>query len=574
MLRVRHVEIENYRSIKELSFDPLGLCALVGPNNAGKSNILSALDLLLGSRYPTEASLTEEDYYRRDTRNKPRISATFDYQDEGGYPCELRIEFGPEASGGELKHRYWGEGESARYVYKALRQRFSLIRLDVNRSVRQHQPTNRWTLLGRLLLEINAELRRDAARMAEFEESMRHLREEVLGSVPGFQTLVEVVREESARQLQRSVDEVSVEFSLHDPWNFYRTLQLVVREAGMTFRAEQMGMGLQSSLTIALLRAYAKIACLDRAVIAIEEPELFLHPLAERQFYALMRELAYPDAGTPLQIIYTTHSDQMIDLEHFEEICVVRKEVVGGEWATTVTMATFDALIAQLEAAGVPSVTRESIQARLASTFDRSRADGVFASVVILVEGQAEQLSLAIYAQAAGFDLDAQNVAVVNAGGKTGMPTLYRIFTALRIPTYVIFDADRTTRDKAEINDHIFAMLGAELERFPDTMIAETFTVWEEDYEVALRADVADYEDLEAAARERYGGAGKGVIARHCATELAARREIPALLETMLHHVRALIPETPPFTVETVLGTEPGENEPPPDTSEYGEIPF
>jgi putative ATP-dependent endonuclease of OLD family len=571
MLRISRVEIENYRSIKELMFEPLGLCALVGPNNAGKSNILSALDLLLGPRYPTEASLTEDDFYRRDAANKPRISATFDYVDEGGFPCEMRIEFGPEAVGGDLKLRYWGEGETARYVYKALRERFSLIRLDVNRSVRQHQPTNRWTLLGRLLLEINAELQRDTARMAEFEETMAYLRANVLESVPGFSTLVEVVREESARQLQRTVDEVSVEFSLHDPWNFYRTLQLVVREAGMTFRAEQMGMGLQSSLTIALLRAYAKIARHDRAVIAIEEPELFLHPLSERQFYALMRELAYPDHRSPLQIIYTTHSDQMIDLEHFDEICVVRKEAVASEWATTVTTTSFDSLIKRLETAGVPDVTRDSIQARLASTFDRSRSDGVFASVVILVEGQAEQMSLPIYAQAAGFDLDAHNVAVVNAGGKTGIPTLYRIFTGLKIPTYVVFDADRTTGDQAEMNDHIFTMLGVDEKQFPDTTIAATHTVWEEDYEATLRLEVADYEDLEQAARERYGGAGKGVIARHCATKLAARGDIPGSLETILEHIRGLVPAAPAVAVEAV----PGNDEPPgPDVTQEEDIPF
>lgn len=546
VIRLSHVEIENYRSIKELEFDPAQLCALIGPNNAGKSNILSALEFLLGATYPIEARLTEDDYYRRDYDNKTRISATFAYPDEGGYQAEMRIEFGlPTPGAEEMKLRYWGEGEHGRYASRELRERFGMIRLDVNRSLRQHQPTNRWTLLGRLLLEINAELRRDPERMGEFADAMQELRDNVLASVPGFETLVEVVREESARQLQRTVDDVRVEFSLHDPWNFYRTLQIVVREAGMTFRADQMGMGLQSSLTIALLRAYARIARRDRAIIAIEEPELFLHPLAQRQFYVLMRELAYPQEATPLQILYTTHSGQLIDVEHFNEICVVRKES-GGEYpATTATSTGFEELIEQLAEAGIQAATRDSVQARLASTFDRSRADGVFADVVVLVEGPSEEMSLPVYAKAMGFDLDAHNVAVVAAGGKTGIPTLYRIFTGLKIPTYVVWDGDRTSGAHGDTNEHISAMLGADLERFPDTTVTERFTVWADDFEVALRGEVAEYERLEETGHAMYGGGGKGVIARHCAGEICRQQAVPDVVRTLLEQLQALVPAPP-----------------------------
>lgn len=545
LIRLVHVEIENFRSIRELELDASWLCGLIGPNNAGKSNILAALEFLLGQSYPIEARLTEDDYYRRDPDLKPRIAAEFEYTDEAGFDSDMRFEFGPVAGQQELKLRYWGEGQLGMFPRKELRERFSLIRLDVNRSLRQHQPTNRWTLLGRLLLEINAALRRDAERMQEFEETMQQLRDNVLASVPEFQTLVDVVREESARQLQRTVEEVAVEFSLHDPWNFYRTLQLVVHEAGMTFRAEQMGMGLQSSLTIALLRAYARIAREDRAVIAIEEPELFLHPLAQRQFYALMRELAYPDVGTPLQIFYTTHSGQLVDLEHFDELCLIRKEVSAEGWSTTSTSIGFDAIVAQLVDAGFPDVTQESIRARMASTFDRSRADGVFASVVVLVEGPAEQMSLPVYAEAYGFDLDADNVAVVSAGGKTGIPTLYRIFRGLGIPTYVVWDGDRTRREHGDMNLHIASMLGADLEEFPETTIRPTFAVWTDDFEAELRDEVDDYAELEQEAREMYGTGGKGVVARYCARTIAERGAPPESVRVVLDHVRALVPALP-----------------------------
>jgi AAA15 family ATPase/GTPase len=39
-MRIKQIEIENYRSIRHLKCDVPQICALVGPNNAGKSNIL------------------------------------------------------------------------------------------------------------------------------------------------------------------------------------------------------------------------------------------------------------------------------------------------------------------------------------------------------------------------------------------------------------------------------------------------------------------------------------------------------------------------------------------------------
>ena len=151
-----------------------------------------------------------------------------------------------------------------------------------------------------------------------------------------------MLREESARQLHRSLEDVSVELSLNDPWNFYRTLQLVVHECRMTMRADQMGMGLQSSLAIALLRAYARIARHSRAV---------------------------------------------------------------GDWTTTVSQASFDPLVQELRATDAPDANEESVGARLRLTFDRSRTEGVFAAAVVVVEGASEELSLPVYSAHLGYDL-------------------------------------------------------------------------------------------------------------------------------------------------------------------------
>jgi putative ATP-dependent endonuclease of OLD family len=50
-----------------MDFQPGMLCALVGENNAGKSNILRALNLILGETWPSERMFSEEDFYNHDT---------------------------------------------------------------------------------------------------------------------------------------------------------------------------------------------------------------------------------------------------------------------------------------------------------------------------------------------------------------------------------------------------------------------------------------------------------------------------------------------------------------------------
>ena len=92
-MKLNKVTIDYYRSIEHIDLQfPAGKpVVLFGPNNAGKSNILSAIDRLLGERYPTYIEMLDSDYYMRDKDAHPTsvISATFSepyYYDRNGRP--------------------------------------------------------------------------------------------------------------------------------------------------------------------------------------------------------------------------------------------------------------------------------------------------------------------------------------------------------------------------------------------------------------------------------------------------------------------------------------------------------
>lgn len=72
---IQSLTIKNYRSIKELNLEPKNLCALIGPNSSGKTNILKALDLVIGEGWTTKAKeavaiIFDQFHFKTDTNNE------------------------------------------------------------------------------------------------------------------------------------------------------------------------------------------------------------------------------------------------------------------------------------------------------------------------------------------------------------------------------------------------------------------------------------------------------------------------------------------------------------------------
>ncbi len=77
-MRIKRLFIKNFRSIEKLNIELPQICALVGPNNAGKSNILIAIYKVLGRDWVSVNSFDENDVYLRDAERDIEISLSFD----------------------------------------------------------------------------------------------------------------------------------------------------------------------------------------------------------------------------------------------------------------------------------------------------------------------------------------------------------------------------------------------------------------------------------------------------------------------------------------------------------------
>jgi len=536
-MKITRIKIENYRSIKSLEFKPKRLCALIGENNVGKSNILSALNFVLGPAYPTERGITLDDFYMRDPNRRINIEIDLEI-DESDFTQEITLIFGwdEEARSGPRYSLRKIIDSFPYYINDEERQQYSLVHLRADRKISEFMPSNRWTLLGRLLLDINEEFKADRERVNRFETDMKRIRDDILFDVEGFKDLIQMVKEESATQLNKSPDDFEVDFQLYDPWHFYRTLQIIVKETikqgtdKMGFQASQMGMGLQSSLTIALLRAYARIKKANKAVIAIEEPEIFLHPQAQRHFYNLLREIAYPSNGKGVQVIYCTHSPLLIDVEYFDEICLVRKEMdFEGEYTTAVCQLNIKDFIDDLKVRWNINATELSLRERYRNAFNPKRNEGFFAKKVVLVEGETEEYSLPIYAKALGYDFDSNGISIIPVGGKNELDRLFRVFNELKIPTYIIFDGDKGKDEDGnskEQTKRLLEMFDEPIIDYPNTSVTSKYTVFRVNYETTLREEIPLYSELEKEARKILGlksDEGKGMCARLVARKIVEK---------------------------------------------------
>ncbi|MGQ9847685.1 MAG: ATP-dependent nuclease [Bacteroidales bacterium] len=543
-MKITRVKIENYRSIKSLEFRPKELCAIVGENNVGKSNIFSALNFILGPTFPTEKGLGYDDFYLRDYERKIKIEVDLELF-ESASPENITLSFswdddargGPRYSLRKFSNGYPSdindEERQKSYINDEERQKYAIVHLGADRKISDYMPSNRWTLLGRLLLDINEEFKSDSSRVANFEAEMKKIRDNLLFNMEGFRELVEIVKDVSASQLGKSPEDFEVDFQLYDPWHFYRTLQIIVKEVikqgkdKMSFQASQMGMGLQSSLTIALLRAYAKIKKSNKAVIAIEEPEIFLHPQAQRHFYNLLRDIAYPSREESIQVIYCTHSPLFVDVEYFDEVCLVRKDIdKEGEITTTVTQLNIQSFIEDLKVRLNKDATEESIRERFRNAFTPRRNEGFFAKKVVIVEGETEEYALPIYANALGYSFDSNGVSIISAGGKNELDRLFRVFNEFAIPSYIIFDGDKgkdTDGNSGELTKRLLEMFNENADSYPDTDVKDRYAVFEVDFETTLKEEQTLYTTFETDAKRELGlkdDEGKGIRARLVARKL------------------------------------------------------
>ncbi len=252
----------------------------------------------------------------------------------------------------------------------------------------------------------------------------------------------------------------------------------------------------------------ATTSTIPNLVIAIEEPELYQHPNRQRHLANVFTQLTEAGIGgvERVQIIYSTHSPLFVGIEKFDNIRIFRKIGLrqGEPKETKTKFSTISQIASRLDeyvhGTSTGKFTADSLKAHLKNIMNPTVNEGFFSNVLVLVEGESDQYAILEVALQTGKNLEKEGISVIPVRGKTNMPSLFLIFTSLGIPTYIVFDCDKSLGNDAhaDINKLLFKMCNCPEEEFPKTNVTEKEAHFEENLENIFREELGEetYKEL------------------------------------------------------------------------------
>jgi len=328
------------------------------------------------------------------------------------------------------------------------------------------------------------------------------------------------------------------------------TFEVAVLDGKTETAVERQGHGFQRTLLISALQLLAQSgAASTEGVIclAIEEPELFQHPIQIQTFAKVLRALA-EDAGKRIQVAFATHSPYFVEARHFDQVRRLTR-TSGENPVVTVHYTTVDDVKAKL--AGV--LDGDKVARQLDAFVTNELSVALFANRALLVEGTTESSVLYGIGDRNSYgSLEAMGIAIVPVGGKNSIPLAHAILTSVGIPVFALFDADAGFEVRAKENGKAPEKIEGERKNHADVnrLMLKYFHLPEEDFpSAAVHEEVAIFSDhLEAFLSEEWpewdaackaveANAGiklsKNQIAYRIAT-LKAEGTVPAMLEQIL----------------------------------------
>lgn len=528
--------ISNYRSIKELSvsFDK-GKNIIVGKNNAGKSNIIKAIDLILGESSPTwhkSENITANDFFNGDTSNPIYIfcELTRDFDEslnyEEIYKCygfkyqAYIIEWIKNEKGKSVPKKEPilhsldqssfdnfissldaimnigedDEGIDNQYVNPKLKHQgtfeavfedkfcfafgFRAFKLGNGKFHKEIRFFFREDVNSDWIMAFSAPVRNELLQSAiihSFRDPANELRinqwswfgkllkEYIDADDPDLISAFEMLKTASNgvfKNLQAEINNpkvkvafpdtsISFQFNPDTKIDIYKSALIYVND-GFNSLLQDKGSGIQSAVIIGLYNYYTNnIAHTSSSLLAVEEPEIYLHPQARRVISHRIDDFLQ---GNKNQVIITTHSTEFITSAHENlNIISVRKEPQIGSKATNTKFET--------------SKEKQML-------VKSQNAEMFFADKVILVEGGDKYIVEAVAHYLGKYLnpdlgenwLNEQNISVIAVGGKGEFSKYVRKLNDLNIPVFVLADFDFFLRGLTGF----FSDLGYKKEVFDD----------------------------------------------------------------------------------------------------------
>lgn len=466
MQSISKVSIQNFKScksLKELEFE--AFTPLVGYNNAGKSNLLSAIQWVL-----KKSSLPESAFF--DPTQPVVVEAWIGGIDSGvleSVDKAHRPKIEPYVKDGVLRIRREQATPSAGATEIKLRVR------DPNKA---EQDATAWDKNPTGIDNAIAALFPEPIFIGAMEDAGKDIGKYETGSTIGklIARLMAIVKDSKGDEIAKRLDEVrklleaegaerapelkafdekansivaeffpGVEVRVHVPApelaTIFKAGTIKVYERHGAGPADTngrdvstLGHGAQRAIQMALVRQLAEAGEATkggRTLLLVDEPELYMHPQAVAKVRTALRKLA---AG-PYQVIFTTHSPLMIGREDLGAVLVLCKPDGNG----TSQRVRLAKAIAMLE---------DEAAAQLDELFSVEGAGQVlFSDKVVLAEGKTEGELVPDLFQAVYDVLPAdRRIGFVAMDGSGNTAKCLKVLSHMGIPARAVVDLDYAFR--------------------------------------------------------------------------------------------------------------------------------
>jgi len=514
-MRISKVEIHNWRSIRDVVITFEDLIVLIGQNNHGKSNILSALLFFFG-----EISLDSLDFHATSDELFVEIEfADLDESDAKTFKKYLTISNGMKVrkkatkESGASHHGYieipeeeWLQEDNissftkretaeqlplASYLPDAGRITKEIFKDAQEQYIKEHKNELSFNyqletgpflgaknvakgIFGHIYFVPSVKKVSDdlsAKGKSVFSELYARVINKMSQTNEGFKdartritTLIRILNKTNEdgtenpdrppelnafeESLQKELDNwdttIDVEITPPDLDDIFKVGTNVWVNDGIRTDITRKGQGLQRAMIFALVRSLAIITRKEREAelteeepieaplrkaskstyFILEEPELYLHPQAQRELFESLLELSRGEN----QVVLCTHSSSFLNLDHYRSICVIRKNSL--EEGTTVLQFTGD-LFPEAEDKRAFNITY---------WINPDRGELFFARKVLLVEGATEKTIIPFLAHKLG--VFRHDYTLIDCGSKGSIPSYLQVLNKFKIPYVAVYDQD------------------------------------------------------------------------------------------------------------------------------------
>lgn len=510
-MKIKSITIHNFRSIKEAKFNPYDYTVLVGANNAGKSNVLTALRIFYedgikfndNSDFPKfktedneswieiEYLLSDKEFsnLRDEYRNPSNILKVRKYlksEDKNRVKANQSNIYGYE-NGILSENLFYGAKNISQAKLGSLIYIPEVTKTD--ETLKLSGPSPLRNIISFVMKKVVKTSESFGSLNKAFEEFNSKFKEEA--SKDGFSL------SKLRKEINDSLKEWEVEFNLNinpvRPEDIIKNLishYAIDKNLDKEIDVKYLGQGLQRHLIYTLLKLssqYTEKKTYEKkefspelTLILFEEPEAFLHPGQQEFLNTSLKSLSSEEGQ---QIIVATHSPIFVS-KNIEDITALikLKRDNGITQVFQVSERTRKIIIEQnnelaqvlrskLDDSSVDQPTKNRIRSIMGDTeddtrmeeeairyllwLDSERCSSFFADIVLICEGATEKTFIDYLIKNEWSDLREKRIYILDAMGKFNIHRYMNLFKELGIYHSVLADKDENKNVHKFINQFV-----------------------------------------------------------------------------------------------------------------------